>query len=253
MSNNLLKNEYTKYRFYDNDINQINEVRKLKKVKCIKVDDSTKYPKLNNKKVLKGNYSNYINNISIFNEDSKYFNLLKIYPETYMPSNGITYDQFKDLIKWSSEKVNEKKILFLDWDRTITVVEGMIIPRGQGKKFINLGINDKNIKKDHILIYLLGGIIRYIYIQQVFKQLFDNNVEIYIISNNPFMSIGPNGNREYFLSLLKLINENFEMNHMKSSYDNNGNKLEIIENLIKLNKNSKKGGNIKKINNRKKI
>jgi hypothetical protein len=105
------------------------------------------------------------------------------------PNNGID-DNLDELRHWIETRGHRQKILLLDWDRTVTVVEGM-----QFK-----GLNS-DVKLQHIIEFIMGGFERYRRIEQLFNECMRHNVKIYIITHNPNAS-RRNENRQIYLEII---------------------------------------------------
>ncbi len=124
------------------------------------------------------------------------------------PNNGLNIE---DLLVWSSE-ISEKKILLTDWDRTITVVEGMYF--GEKNDLLNL-LNSDEIKLDDLLIYIMGGEERLEMIKYMFNKLItEYDMPIYILTHNRNASKkNYPENRLVYMKILKSV--------MPSSYEDN--------------------------------
>ena len=91
-----------------------------------------------------------------------------------LPCQGINDAQIVDLLSWCTATPNEQKIVFFDWDRTISVLEGFFaLPQ----------TFPVEIRRSY-LVYILGGPERYQRLVSMFQILRQMNVEIYILTNN---------------------------------------------------------------------
>lgn len=117
--------------------------------------------------------------------------------EIRLPCNGITDTQIKDLMKWCKDFRSETKIVFFDWDRTISVVEGMVALKEN--PFIKPELSDNQIKE--YIIYILGGIKRFEKIKKLFEFLHKMQVHVYILTANQ----APIRYPESFKSMIEII------------------------------------------------
>ena len=94
------------------------------------------------------------------------------------PNNGLNID---DLLVWASQSSGEK-VLLSDWDRTITVVEGMFFGPIDG--MLTSKVESTEILLKDLLVYLMGGESRLEEVIQMFKALNDYGIPIYILTHN---------------------------------------------------------------------
>ena len=125
--------------------------------------------------------------------------------EIYMPSNGITKEQIKNLREWCFENRDKLKIVFFDWDKTISVLEGFISFLGK--------IRDKEFICAHAE-YILGGKERMQRIKRMFAFLVKHHVQIYILTNNQTLLY----EREvpYFTALVQCVYPEFQVDQFIS-------------------------------------
>lgn len=119
-------------------------------------------------------------------------------------SNGITNHHIDKVKKWCEDYEHRKKIVFIDWDRTITVVEGFIA---------NLSLN--NFRDE--LLFVIGGKARLKQMQEFFKYLRKHDVDVFIVTNNGFCTKGsglddPNEVKyqQYFVSMVKILDPDIQ-------------------------------------------
>jgi hypothetical protein len=192
----MLSHSKNLVRFYDNDIN--NFIGLKDKIDCIEVSNDLYDPILSNtiikkyleelKKSHKTSHNFYYDEyIKKYPREKKHLDALNIanYGLYSIPNQGITDEQLKELTKWSRMNKNNGGIVFFDWDKTITIMDGF---RLLSDDFFNyLHIHD-NKKRKQIAIsymkYLLGGSKRFLKFKNLFKNLFKNNITFYIITNN---------------------------------------------------------------------
>ena len=120
--------------------------------------------------------------------------------EPVIPSRGITEEQHINLLE-NIDEIPGEKIAIFDWDRTITVIEGMIkIPHSM--------IPD-------MIVYLCGGDERLARLQEMFRELHGKRVEVFILSNNPSADKSNSEETfELFKQLLKILDPNMEEDHI---------------------------------------
>ena len=94
------------------------------------------------------------------------------------PNNGLNIE---DLLVWSSSN-NGKKIVLSDWDRTITIVEGMYFGPTDG--VLTQKVETGEISLEDLLVYLMGDKDRLEKVTNMFKTLDGNGVPIYILTHN---------------------------------------------------------------------
>ena len=153
---------------------------------------------------LDNTYAKYLDR-SIKSESSmkpKDQKLIKKFKED-IPSNGI--ENIRPLI------TENTKYILLDWDRTVTAIEGMYFDGGLLEKSKN-----GEIQIEDILFYIMGGPERTGRIIEMFRdviRMLNNNrhvneygIEkpIFIITNNPNAS-STNPNRLLYIELIKII------------------------------------------------
>ena len=218
-------------QFYDNDIKHISDfINNLPNIESIHVDDTVPNEKLN---VL--NYNEYLalNNRTrvypnSFPKNNKYALLNTINGETTaMPTVGINNIMIKSIIKNYKIKA-DYKFIFFDWDRTLSVIEGIIYPSFPNK-FIKY-----NIEYDHVLEYLIGSKARINKLKKMYLKLIENNVKVFILTNNCISSKNNSiGNRPEFLNLIRRLFPDFLDNHLISGCDFKFNKINALKSTIK--------------------
>jgi len=213
-------------RFYDNQDNMIEQFKKSKKfVKAIKVSSNP------NMEVLMGNHNSKLYT-SIF---------LKMYPTNkyaaYLNQNGfkeiatnigVSYSDITDLIDWSNNKFIKKKVVIFDWDGTLSVTEGIVIPstKEYEQELLNYGITNYEIA-----LYYAGSINRLNKLKEMFKHLYKKNVQVYILTNNPTASCNWEKNIQYgigpqsrinFFKLVKEFIPQIKEENILCGFDTNG-------------------------------
>lgn len=144
--------------------------------------------------------------------------------EPFMVSRGILDEQIEELLVWSANP-SELKFVFFDWDKTLSVVEGIpIYP--QPRKY-----EDRGITCTQVVTYLIGGEERLEKLCRMFHILQQHNVNIFIITNNRTASKDPTfagRNRPELVSLLNILIENFQDENLICSGDNRKDKVEAL-------------------------
>ena len=213
-----------KIRFYDNEVSNFQGMTdSFPEMETIHVDhdipndmikqDLQEYENLTHKKI-NGNQAldpivkvmykkNYLENLT---DTTRKDILLSVFEhpklnflsnEIKLPCNGITNNQIKELKKWCKDFKSETKIVFFDWDRTISIVEGMVALKGN--PFIKPDLSEDQIKE--YIIYILGGMKRFETIKKLFEFLHKMQVHVYILTANPSPIRFP----QSFMGMIKMI------------------------------------------------
>jgi hypothetical protein len=146
--------------------------------------------------VSRGNtYAAFVNNMDA--KDKK-----KILDKEY-PNNGID-DNLAELNAWIGRRdasARHPKILLFDWDRTITVVEGM--------QFSGLS---SDVKFEDIIEFVMGGRSRFRRLQQMIDNCFSSGVQVYFITHNPNARYTSPNRRLYLEMINELMNRRVDPN-----------------------------------------
>jgi hypothetical protein len=110
------------------------------------------------------------------------------------PNNGID-DNLGELNTWIGRR-NGQKVLLFDWDKTITVVEGMQFS----------GLTDA-VDFEDMIEYVMGGRDRFRRIQQMFQSCKQNGVAFFFITHNPNAKRGGDNRRIYLDIINRLVNQ----------------------------------------------
>jgi len=133
-----------------------------------------------------------------------------------------------DLRKWASNSSIKTKVVIFDWDGTLSVIEGIILPpsREETLDMFRSGVSYKDIA-----FYYMGGKPRFDLLHQMFRFLHNKGVEVFILTNNPVaacdwkklkdMSIG-DFSRHNFFKLVKEVNPYMKMGNILCGYETNG-------------------------------
>lgn len=210
--------------FFDNSARNINDVDDHCKdwIKSIFIDETVVDSNYTKKAGLKP----HDKNINIYEYDIQYMNnkyayILTFYrmdDKSYVGLNNSNIDYINKWIEKSSQL--EKRFVIFDWDGTLSVVESMVgicETDNHREKFksilINKDITDKaliNIYAEHALLYFMGGRIRMNNIKTVINKLFDNGIQVYILTSNETAI----NDKLFFMTLLKQLDERFEERHL---------------------------------------
>lgn len=237
-------------RFYDNDANNWeNDMRHLGyNAEFIKVDDYQPNYLLKNKHTHETNtrmnemfITEYFRLFGERNTFSKYFERICKKPINYevyhhmrdtrnrlirshrYVNNGVTMEQLDEMEKWS-DKVKSRGILLIDWDRTITVMEGMpfwdFTDETEEKSTLLRELEDGTIKLEDLAEVLFGGRERMHKLMDTFRKLRRNRTHIYILTHN--INAGKKSpNRAIFVKLVNyLLDVKYGNRLIYSSIDN---------------------------------
>lgn len=119
--------------------------------------------------------------------------IAKIMEKDY-PSNGIdTY--LSNLEHWGSTDT-KTKVLLLDWDRTVTAVEGFYTP----------ALDDPSVLFDDVIQFVMGGEERLeTYVRLFHKLHVEYDLPVFIITHNPNASLRSKHRQVYLRMLRRLL------------------------------------------------
>lgn len=165
-------------------------------------------------------YAAYINNMKTI--DTK--TTLTSYFDKAYPNNGIDIimPQLSDwIVAHSGDGLNENSCLLFDWDRTITVVEGMLF--GKNNDLLE-SLDTGTVTFDDLLMFVMGSSERIESIRNMFEKIINSGMPFYILTHNSNASKFTPSRRVY-IELIKrltgLPEEQIE-NILFSSRDNSG-------------------------------
>lgn len=82
----------------------------------------------------------------------------------------------------------KKCMVIFDWDRTISVIEGLIAIKDASYMMTRLPSGSREITPslflEDLLIYSCGGPNRLVFLRKLMKEIYDNNIDIVICTNN---------------------------------------------------------------------
>lgn len=193
--NSISKKVYKRALFLDNNIDYIMAVSECPGITIIKIPesdilfdaDSVAFQGLWRKLSHEGDA--YVSAITAFTKDIR-----------YDPASGIQDSHIVEIQSWVSDmkaRAMEPLAVLIDFDRTLTMMEGLIGPGTTGlqgtknKVRYQLGSTRKNnveayerVNIEGLVETLLGGPERLMKIQSLFEYLYDKGVDIWILSNN---------------------------------------------------------------------
>jgi len=167
-------------RFYDNFDEMIKQFQKAKKyIESIHVSCKP------NKEVMRSD-----SNAALYTEK-----FLKLYPDNKFAKSlletknkeigtniGFSRNDAKNLSKWVLNPQIKTKIVIFDWDGTLSIIEGVVLPptRETTTEMLKRGITYKEIAE-----YYAGTKERLTGFQNMFNFLEQKGVEVFILTNNP--------------------------------------------------------------------
>ena len=108
----------------------------------------------------------------------------------YDKLSGIQEAELALFKKWNKEtKHSKKRAALFDWDRTITVMEGLL-PANDPATMSKLREEKESLKEipdtnlQDMLVYLLGGKDRLKMLRKLFRKCFKDHIQIIIITNS---------------------------------------------------------------------
>jgi hypothetical protein len=179
------------FRFYDNQKDIIKQFHtSLKYVESILVSNNS------NEEIMNKNNSKLYTSIFLNNNPNNKFAMFlnNINNKEQATSIGFSQKDAMDLQIWSESPIPQKIVIF-DWDRTLSIIEGIFLPNSitDTNYFKNIGISYRDIA-----IYYVGSEFRCKWLRYIFEYLNNKNVEVFILTNNPIAAVNWN--------ILKLLN-----------------------------------------------
>lgn len=206
---------YSDIIFFDNDTNHVRDMHENMRVNTV-LEDGTEYnitiqPILVDDTIPNERIDQRLTpesyNISVKDAYANTFNtntyadyiILSEKGEPTMPSNGITKDNVNTLYEWIANSTSTNKYAVFDWDRTLSVVEGILVPPD------NDSISGYYVL-NHVVEYLLGGNRRLNMIKTMFSRLHRANIQVIIITHN---SVCLTSHRN-MVSIIKIVDPLFD-------------------------------------------
>jgi hypothetical protein len=234
----VVKYKNVSIRFYDNQLDIIQQFKTmLKKVDTVYIPDRPNSEILNHsqpKDFTKEFLKKYPNN--------KFAEYLSSFRNTERSINmGFSLYNAADLLKWSFSTIQTKVALF-DWDGTLSVAEGIILPSNpiDTLSFHTMGINYRDIA-----VYYCGSEDRFLWLKYMFEVLHKQQVEIFVLTNNPMAAKNMNIirfvglgflSRFNFYNVIKEIIPQFKEQNLLCGYETQGIKPHTFMNNPYLNR-----------------
>jgi hypothetical protein len=99
--------------------------------------------------------------------------------------SGLKRQDIDTLYKWIDDirRSKQRAAIFLDWDRTVTIFEGVVVgfTRNKDVAFLDLF---PNVSIEDTLQYICGGRERLRAIRDVLQRAVDSGIDVYILTNN---------------------------------------------------------------------
>lgn len=173
--------------FFDNDYQNYKDMSYIPNCKSVYVDD---HVKLNEPSSGTEYMKKLVTPDNIYAQNNK--------DESYI-SKGITDEIIStELIPWITETQGiQKKFAVFDWDRTISVVEGLAIPP-------NFEGIDKDKFIEDMTTYVLGGEPRKQMLKSMFQNIIASRTQVVILTKNP-AALPNTPQRDTFLKMIKII------------------------------------------------
>lgn len=200
--------------FYDNEVNNINDVDsvwnsdpKKPMIACNHIDDNLLNTLLLDKEQRGINYTF----LRIFDHNTYTIELRSAnFQEKTIPCQGFSDSHKNDLIKWIQQKQGKSFIVLFDWDQTISVTNGIIVP------------SETTIEMyQECAEYLLGGAVRLRMFQELEKFILDNNGEIFILTSNTlayeYIQLS-DSKRHLFLKIVQQVFSSIDDQHILSTH-----------------------------------
>ena len=218
-------------RFYDNQPDIIEQFTRSKKyIDCHLVSGER------NQDVLNGNEhpNKYISEFLKQNPTNTYALFLDhVKSMEHDACVAFSDSDASDLLNWANNVDIHHKYVIFDWDGTLSVVEGMIVPNEDEYALFKSG----DIKYQDAAVYFCGSKHRFQLLKNMFKTLKNKGVHVYILTNNPVASNEKIGNddcseysREYFHNISKQIIPGLKDHHILCGYESNGFKPSTFSN-----------------------
>lgn len=195
--------------FFDNDAGNFVDSGRCVCVIPIEIEESQKMMTPNGKYCFTDieTYQNYLNGLS---PEAKIYGEIIIEAkgiDRYDPKSAIKSGEIKEWLKLLNEpSFRSRTAAFIfDWDRTLTVTEGIPARFKTLEKLINYKRQTQNMSRDvtdkDIIEYYFGGIERVELLRELFRCLNKYSIAIYVLSANR----GLEEHRDFFYEILDKI------------------------------------------------
>jgi hypothetical protein len=216
-------------RFYDNQTDIVQQFRTSKPlVEIIQVSSAPNHEIMMNN----SNSSSYTQRFleqNIKNPYARYLQEANI-PES-VSTVGFSRENGEDLKRWVKLNRRMEKAVLFDWDQTISVLEGIMVP--STREFIQ-DFRKKKITHKDIAVYYAGTKARLEYIRSLSDFLYKHKVDVYILTNNPLASmqwdkwkVGPESRRQFY-HVVKEFFPSIQIQNILCGLDTDGFKPDVF-------------------------
>jgi len=147
---------------------------------------------------------------------------------------GFSRDNGENLKQWVIKTKSEKAVLF-DWDRTLSVLEGIMVPPN---KWVINEFKKKKISYYDMALYYAGTKARLQYLRGLSDFLEKHRVHIYILTNNPLATnywekwintaaVGPESRHQFFM-VVKQFFPSLKIENVLCGLDTDGFKPDVF-------------------------
>ena len=143
----------------------------------------------------------------------------------YDSLSGISIAQLNHFIKLVASSKNQLKAFIFDWDRTLTVIEGIYAIKPTVKIMLK-DLDLRFITVKEVAEFYFGGKARCQLLKQLWDALREKNIDIWILSSNPSIGEFP----LFFLNLLEAVGLHLEADHL--AYKGDLTKYEYMEKYL---------------------
>jgi hypothetical protein len=186
--------------FFDDNSKNIEDMRKNIGCKAVEINKEAVNEFISNPPS-KAEYPN----LEMFDRNTyvEYNDLRNTRSKNHRANTGVTKGDITRLEKWVKQNRKHPTIAIFDWDRTISVVEGVHFPQPPNTW------SDFSIREKDVMLYLLGGKDRRKRMKEMFNFLYKENVEVFILTKNGACPT------DYFLDMVRLVaGQRFQEDHL---------------------------------------
>jgi len=184
--------------FFDNDEEHVEDMRALPNCTAIHVPDTEPNSRMGPLQDPYDSDEYTARYYALFPGNTFLQEVRRAQGENYLPTLGITEEIIGQLNAWI-DATPGKKIAIFDWDRTLTVVEGITLPLDSHWQWYKFDYY--HLIPEDILLFLLGGPERLQMIRDMFTDLYSKGIDVFVNTRNPSCLM----NRQAFLVLLQLL------------------------------------------------